>query len=80
MTFSGHEWLRAKWSAPVRRYWKISEQLMIKYCDLANLIDKTDAMDESEIKSLGHKAKKRVADEYTWEKICGMYEQLFLGK
>ncbi|EXG84760.1 glycosyltransferase [Clostridium sp. ASBs410] len=48
--------------------------------DLANLIDKTDAMDESEIKALGHKAKKRVADEYTWEKICGMYEQLFLGK
>ena len=31
----GHEWLRAKWSAPIRKYWKISEQLMIKYCDLA---------------------------------------------
>lgn len=31
----GHEWMRAKWSAPVRKYWKISEQLMIKYCDLA---------------------------------------------
>ena len=30
----GHEWLRAKWSAPVRKYWKISEQLMVKYCDL----------------------------------------------
>lgn len=30
----GHEWMRAKWSAPVRRYWKISEQLMTKYCDL----------------------------------------------
>jgi len=48
--------------------------------DLANLIDKADAMDESEIKALGRKAKKRVADEYTWEKISGMYEQLFLGK
>ena len=30
----GHEWMRMKWSVPVRRYWKISEQLMIKYCDL----------------------------------------------
>lgn len=31
----GHEWMRAKWSAPIRKYWKISERLMIKYCDLA---------------------------------------------
>ena len=31
----GHEWLRAKWSAPIRRYWKLSEQLMIRNCDLA---------------------------------------------
>ena len=30
----GHEWLRAKWSLPVRKYWKISEQLMVKYADL----------------------------------------------
>ena len=30
----GHEWLRAKWSAPVRKYWKISEQLMVKHADL----------------------------------------------
>ena len=30
----GHEWLRAKWSAPVRKYWKISEQLMTKRADL----------------------------------------------
>lgn len=31
----GHEWMRAKWPAPVRKYWKLSEQLMIKYSDLA---------------------------------------------
>lgn len=31
----GHEWMRAKWSAPIRKYWKISEQMMIKYSDLA---------------------------------------------
>lgn len=30
----GHEWLRAKWPAPVRRYWKISEKLMTKHADL----------------------------------------------
>lgn len=30
----GHEWMRAKWSVPVRKYWKISEQLMVKYSDL----------------------------------------------
>ena len=30
----GHEWLRAKWSAPVKKYWKYSEKLMVKYADL----------------------------------------------
>ena len=30
----GHEWLRAKWPAPVRAYWKISEKLMTKQADL----------------------------------------------
>lgn len=30
----GHEFLRAKWSAPVRRYWKLSERLMVKHADL----------------------------------------------
>lgn len=30
----GHEWKRAKWSAPVRRYWKLSESLMARNCDL----------------------------------------------
>lgn len=27
--------MRAKWSAPIRKYWKVSEQMMVKYCDLA---------------------------------------------
>lgn len=31
----GHEWMRAKWSAPIRKYWKVSEQMMVKYSDLA---------------------------------------------
>lgn len=30
----GHEWMRAKWSAPVRKYWKYSEQMMVRHCDL----------------------------------------------
>ena len=30
----GHEWKRSKWSAPVRKYWKISEQGMVKHADL----------------------------------------------
>ena len=30
----GHEWLRAKWSLPVRKYWKYSEKLMVKNADL----------------------------------------------
>ena len=30
----GHEWKRSKWSLPVRKYWKISEKLMVKSADL----------------------------------------------
>jgi len=30
----GHEWLRAKWSKPVKKYWKLSEKLMVKNADL----------------------------------------------
>ena len=28
LTSGGHEWMRAKWSAPIRKYWKISEQMI----------------------------------------------------
>lgn len=30
----GHEWMREKWSALVRKYWKVSERLMVKHADL----------------------------------------------
>lgn len=30
----GHEWMRAKWPKLVRRYWKISEGMMVKVADL----------------------------------------------
>ena len=30
----GHEWMRTKWSKPIRAYWKKSEKLMVKKADL----------------------------------------------
>lgn len=30
----GHEWKRQKWSRPVRKYWKMSEKMMVKHSDL----------------------------------------------
>ena len=52
-------------------YWKR------EYGSLAKLIDKADRMSIDEINILGEKAKKRVFKEYTWEKICKQYEDLF---
>lgn len=37
----GHEWKRAKWSAPVRRYWKLSEGGMVRHADLLVCDSKT---------------------------------------
>lgn len=47
--------------------------------DLSALINRVDEMTEEERRGLGSRAKKRVADGYTWEKICEKYERLFLG-
>lgn len=30
----GHEWMRKKWNKFIRKYWKYSEERMVKYCDL----------------------------------------------
>ncbi len=30
----GHEWKRAKWNFAIRKYWKLSEKLMVKHADL----------------------------------------------
>lgn len=30
----GHEWKRGKWNAAIKKYWKLSEKLMVKYSDL----------------------------------------------
>ena len=37
-------------------------------------------MGADEIAEMGRKAKKRVAEQYTWERICGMYEEAFLRR
>lgn len=37
----GHEFMRAKWSLPIRKYWKISEQMMVKWSDLVICDSKT---------------------------------------
>ena len=47
--------------------------------DLAELINKADQMSEAEIAEMGRMAKKRVAEEYTWDKICEQYENVFMG-
>ena len=44
---------------------------------LASLINQADQMTADEIAEMGRRAKKRVAEEYTWEKICGQYEDVF---
>ena len=46
-------------------------------CQL-KLIDKADQMSADQITEMGWRAKKRVAEEYTWDKICGQYEDVFL--
>lgn len=48
-----------------------------KLGSLAKLIDKADQMSTDEIAEMGWKAKKRVAEEYTWDKICGQYADVF---
>lgn len=45
--------------------------------NLSRLIDKVDVMDAEEIKELGKRAKDRVAERYTWEKICNEYAEVF---
>ena len=46
--------------------------------DLANLIDKMDLLTNEELNEINKKAKARINNEYTWKKIIGKYESLFL--
>ncbi|CAJ1609394.1 DUF1972 domain-containing protein [Clostridium perfringens] len=46
--------------------------------NLANLINKSDKFSDEYIKILGDKAKNRIKNEYSWDKIVSEYELLFL--
>ena len=52
----GHEWKRAKWSAPVRKYWKTSESLMVRSADIL-------ICDSKHIEKYIHKTYRRHAPE-----------------
>lgn len=47
------------------------------YGDLKLLLDKADNMNENEICEISKKAKGRIKNNYTWNKIVSMYEKLF---
>ena len=47
--------------------------------NLKNLINDVDNMNEKDISELGKKAKDRVLNEYTWDKICKKYEDVFIN-
>lgn len=46
---------------------------------LAELINTADRMSTDKIASMGDKAKQRIRDEYSWEKICDKYAEVFLS-
>ena len=48
--------------------------------NLARLIDQADEFDEKQIDVFGYNAKRRIAEAYSWEYICGRYEEVFLGE
>ena len=48
--------------------------------DLASLIEKADQLSDGQIAELSEKAKKRIADAYSWEFIAGEYQRLFLSE
>lgn len=45
--------------------------------NLSRLIDKVDRMSPDSAIEMGERARKRVAEEYTWNKICDKYEKVF---
>ena len=44
---------------------------------LAALIDKADRMEPDAIGRLGEQARARIRSRYSWEHVCGAYEELF---
>lgn len=52
-------------------YWNKTEG------DLAAVIERADLMNESEIKDLDRRSLNRVKNAYSWQNICGKYEDIF---
>lgn len=52
-------------------YWNKTEG------DLAAVIERADLMSESEIKDLDRRSLNRVKNAYSWQNICGKYEDIF---
>lgn len=48
--------------------------------NLAQLINSADSYSQEDVESLSIKAKQRIINEYSWEKIVQEYEMLFIGK
>ena len=46
--------------------------------NLANLIDRLDKISESEIQEYSNRAKKRIIEDYSWDKIVEKYEDVFM--
>lgn len=71
----GHEWMRAKWSKPVRAYWKYSEKKMVLGSDLIvcdsvnieNYIQKTYGVKNTTFIAYGAETKKSECSEEKYE-------------
>lgn len=48
--------------------------------NLSRLIERADQMSDEERENLGEKARKRIKEAYSWEFICGKYEDVFAGE
>ena len=61
--------------------WKVAKETALYWKkepgQLAQLIDRIDA--QTEFTELGQSAKENMKENYTWEKIVGEYEELFLS-
>jgi len=55
-------------------YWNKEEN------NLSSLLNNTEHMSKEEINQLGIKAKNRIKEEYSWEKIVKQYESIFQNK
>lgn len=55
-------------------YWNKEEN------NLSSLLNNTEHMSKEEINQLGIKAKNRIKEEYSWEKIVNQYESIFQNK